>query len=290
MVAATRSGDAEVMFRLTFRTASLPIGGEAGKPPKRPWSWLVALVLLSAGACNRDTTASPDEDDGDDGGGTPTGLTPGEPPPDTALQSYARAYCELRMSCGCQSPGFPSVEACIDTFSGGLAGNEDWLDEACLQHLTLRLERTGCMSGDPEPPTCMDQCTLYHGTAPLGAACSFRGPDASCAPDLKCDLFSPSPICVERCPQTGLDGPCTGSFDCAEGLYCASSDVCRPRHQVGESCETASCVEGAICSLDSTCVVAPAIGEACIDHRCSRAAECDEATDVCVAGQPEVCL
>lgn len=287
MVAAATDGDAEGMTQSTLRSPSYPLLSDPGKPPRR-WSWLAAFVLLSA--CTKGTATSPDDDEGDDGGGTPTGLVPGEPPQDTALQSYARAYCELRLSCGCSSPGFPSVEACVDSFSGGAASNEDWLDEDCLQHLTARLERTGCMSGDPEPPTCMDQCTLYHGTAPLGAACSFSGPDTTCAPELKCDLFGTSPVCVERCPQTGLDGPCTSNFDCAEGLYCTSFDVCRPRHLVGEACETGSCVEDAFCSLDSTCVVAPAIGEACVDHRCGRAAECDEATDVCIAGQPEVCL
>ncbi len=97
-------------------------------------------------------------------------------------------------------------------------------------------------------------------------AVSVIGVMMSCGDETPIDLGS----CEECSDPSGLDGPCTKSADCADGLEC-ESDICKASY-------------GKLCVNNIDCVgyIAPYEGNTCIFGTCSLVSagvSCDDSHD-----------
>lgn len=150
-------------------------------------------------------------------------------------------------TCVVVAPVAPWTEACLEDVWTGLvaAGGECLFDYECAEERSFCAANRTCRPPSSEGESCVA---------------------ANCA----VGLFCGGGVCE---PLLDLGSPCSASFQCAEGLFCApGSGMCEQRRGLDESCTSSSaCVAGTTC-LPGTC----AAGNSCFDNTdCSTTCEND---------------
>ncbi len=165
----------------------------------------------------------------------------------------------------------------------------------CFNTVLDLYSAAGCGGEGTGPFTsCSDRCALIHGDEPLGAVCNVFG-EADQYSDCASDLYCGGGRCFDPCVPLSAGSACIdGDFSplgiCADGLYCDYFDslTCKPVGDVDSPCTGFfDCKEGLQCSDEGKCAVPPGEGEACTTS-CAAGFECGDA-DVCVASESLLC-
>jgi hypothetical protein len=185
--------------------------------------------------------------------------------------------------------------------SAWTAAAQAW-DDLCVQMGTVAdLRISACISGYPARPARRASICDGVSASVLAGRIAFVAAEAAACLDriraMSCDVLLAALVEDDflpgLCPavlqgQSGVDGVCTDSYDCADpaSLAChltsSCNGVCRPRGGLGEPCGSSECARGSTCSA-SGCLRVAEEGEACG----SKVAECHplllcDPTGICV--------
>lgn len=198
--------------------------------------------------------------------------------------SYAKAVCDLLSKCCNSSLDMAACKASVAPPAASLFQKYDPTNgSACIA--SLGNFASACTASAREFATVCG--ALYVGTQAIGDPCTgpqdcvgYAAGEAFCSLGISSQTCQPTLKLGEQC--SGLD-PSTGtnvSAQCSVGLYCATSELCAPRVNLGQPCEqpysTDNCVAPLRCDPPAmTCAsLAPdgasCIGDSdCIDGYCS---------------------
>jgi hypothetical protein len=143
-------------------------------------------------------------------------------------------------------------ESC--TASTKCAGHAVCIDNACSPRRAAGsacADDGECLAGNG----CLDNLCVAPAICGEGAEGDICINDESCASSLYCDRAT-----YTCAPRSDIDGPCPGSNECREGLFCWTDDSCQPLVQLGDSCAS--------------------------DYVCAAPNSCDSTSETCTAPLP----
>lgn len=212
---------------------------------------------------------------------------PFEPDVDSLDSTMTGVACQTIVKCG---TGPLTERDCFEAVYPDIAAS---VERARAAGLTYSQECDGASFEYGRPPEaetgawlpCEEDCQLFFGEQPEGAACEAYGLRMSdCAQGLVC---APDRTCHRPCTYafSAAEGHYCGTargmwfVQCEPGLACGAEGTCEPAAEVGQACDAAMlcAVEGWCDAATDTCVPRSAVGSACMD-----ASEC--ASDLCVDG------
>jgi hypothetical protein len=197
----------------------------------------------------------------------------------------------------CGEAVFASSEQCLDVVGARWVESRDAaamtaglvFSAVCVEALaSARMDATtlDCPSlASGTFATCEDDCQIFHGDQPEGAACEAYGHRMSdCAQGLVCGADR---VCHQPCeipfiaPEGGFCGAARGMWfvQCDAGLSCNAEGLCEAAQPLGGPCSAdVDCAIGGWCDASvGACASDNAGGTACERHE-----QCT--SDVCKAG------
>jgi len=221
---------------------------------------------------------------------------------DDIIADLVTQYCQTRwQTCSCQSPGVTEIqcesmlkregeEAQVEAQEAGLTFDKD-----CAKRKLERFEPICDVPlGQTDAQCYPGICSLYHGDAAAGEACTEAGAWSTCAQGLVCDPvdIEGNGTCADPCASRRRGDPCgSGSTrDCLGDLVCTAERVCGDAPKIGEACAGA-CTRGASCDYETNlCVASGRPGDPCPEgsNQCGDGYRCIGET--CAPNEALVCL
>lgn len=213
-------------------------------------------------------------------------VTSGPVPLERFCDTYAATLCDLYLPC-CPSPDRATCLAethdeCSSLVGEGRAHPGAVYDPVGAQYCVAKMRTllVGCdlADGFGGPKYACTAQSIYHGTVPLGGACTSW---VDCANG---DSYPTRAYCQDnKCVATrsiALGGACNGEGSCVDGAWCSTVEgVCKATVPLGGGCSLrGECAGGAPC-VDGKCAAPSKIGERCLmggpKNGCVAGAVCD---------------